>query len=142
MPIGKTVGLDKHIKKLRSFGDGMEAESMQQMMIIGEQVRQHAMESIRQGTVRGRGHIPSQPGQPPKGDSGQLELSIEVLARRTEKSVVVIANAPHAGAMEFGTRTILPRPYMRPALRAHRARFVSAIVALFTGRGARVFKGR
>lgn len=141
MTIGTTVGLKEHMRKLRAYGDGAESGSMQIMMVIGEQVRQTAMDSIRQGTVRGRGHVPSKPGEPPKGDTGRLELSINVYPRKSEKGVVVIAEAPHAAAMEFGTRTIAPRPYMRPALQKHKARFVSAIAAMASGlTGVRVLR--
>ena len=85
------VGLDKHLKRLREIHDTVESGTVVELLTAGEAVRQYAMESIREGTVRGPGHVPSLPGSPPKGDTGRLELGILVELRASEKTVNVIS---------------------------------------------------
>ncbi len=135
------VGMKKHLSRLREIHDSVETDSVQLLLEAGEMVRQYAMQSIREGTIRGPGHVPSRPGEPPKGDTGRLELSIDVELRATEKTVNVIARAPYAAALELGTARIAPRPFLRPALRANRGRFVTGMAALASGdRAARIYK--
>lgn len=107
----------------------------------GELVRQEAMGSIRQGTIRGPGHIPSLPGEPPNGDTGRLETGIEVELRKSDKTVNVASNAPHSFELEFGHGNVAERPFMRPALRNNRNRVVTGTVKATNGALARVFKG-
>lgn len=141
MAFSTTVDMRQHIRRMREIADTVEVEAVNLLLEAGEMVRQEAMESIRDGTIRGAGHVPSRPGEPPKGDTGRLELSIEVELRRSEKTVNVIARAPYAAALEFGTRRIAPRPFMRPALQKHRSRLVTGMVAVASGeRAVRVFK--
>ncbi len=47
--------------------------------------------------------------------SGRLQGSIDVQATGDD-FVVVGATAPYAGFVEYGTRKMLPRPFMAPAL--------------------------
>lgn len=139
--VSTSVDLTKHIARLREIRETVEERTVQFLLEAGEVVRQTAMESIREGTIRGPGHIPSLPGQPPKGDTGRLELSIDVELRASERSVNVIARAPYAAALEFGTARIAPRPFMRPALQQHRSRFVTGMAMVASGeRAVRVFK--
>lgn len=82
-------------------------------------------------------HRASKPGDPPAPDTGFLRRSAFI--ERTGKGVRVGVSAPAALALEFGTvragkgrtTTILPRPFMRPALTKVRAQlgpvFVSSI---------------
>lgn len=135
----KLIGADKHAKKLREIRD-VETPIIQNMLEVGEMIRQTAMESIRNGTIRGLGHIPSLPGQPPKGDTGRLELGISVELRASEKRVEVASSAPHAMAMEMGTPTIAERPYLRPAAAKHRNQLAILTAATISGMVGRVKK--
>lgn len=135
------VGMDKHLARLRQINDDVETGTIQLLLELGELVRQEAMASIREGTIRGPGHIPSRPGDPPKGDTGRLELGIDVELRASEKTVNVISRAPYSAALEFGTSRIEPRPFLRPALQKHRSRLVTGMAMLASGEGAvRVYK--
>jgi len=68
-------------------------------------------------------------------------MSIEVELRRSDKTVNVIANAPYAAALEFGTRQIAARPFLRPAMQKHRSRLVTALAMTMSGRkGVKVLK--
>lgn len=135
------VGMDKHLTRLRDISANIEPNTINLLLEMGELVRQEAMASIREGTVRGPGHIPSLPGHPPKGDTGRLELGIDVELRRSDKTVNVISRAPYSAALEFGTSRIAPRPFLRPALQKHRSRFVTGMAMIASGEGAvRVYK--
>lgn len=141
MAVKTVIGMGKHIARLRALSENAEPASINALLEAGELVRQEAMASIRNGTIRGAWHIPSQPGQPPKGDTGKLELSIEVQLRKSEKTVNVMASAPYSAALEFGTSRIAARPFLRPALQKHRSRLVTAMTAIASGEQAvRVFK--
>lgn len=69
------------------------------------------------------GYVPprSRPGQPPAIDTGNLDESIELMRRSvTGQGVtwIVRANpqvAPYAELLEYGTRMMAARPFMRPA---------------------------
>lgn len=135
------VGMDKHLVRLRDIQQNVESGSVQLLLEAGEMVRQTAMASIRENTVRGVGHIPSLPGDPPKGDTGRLELGIDVELRASEKTVNVISRAPYSAALELGTSRIAPRPFLRPALRQHRSRLVTGMAMLASGQdAARIYK--
>lgn len=135
------VGMDRHMTRLREISDGVESGSVQLLLELGELVRQTAMASIREGTIRGPGHVPSLPGDPPKGDTGRLELSIDVELRASDKTVNVISRAPYSAALELGTHRIAPRPFLRPALQQHRSRLVTGMAMLASGNeAARIYK--
>ena len=80
-----------------------------------------AQRSILKGPKTGRiykrgktTHQASAPGEAPANDLGFLagSLKVEVTAKFT---VDLIAAAPYAVFLEYGTRKMAPRPFMRPA---------------------------
>jgi hypothetical protein len=69
----------------------------------------------------GRVHQASAPGQAPAPDQGELRRSW--LVRKLEPGTYRIAShLSYAAALEFGTRRLAPRPYLRPAVERLRAR--------------------
>lgn len=94
----------------------------------GLRVQAAVRRSLKQtgtGRVYQRGnvtHIASAPGQPPATDTGQLAASIGEELRRDEQGLVerIGSNLDKALYLELGTRTIAPRPFLRPALDAGR----------------------
>jgi len=132
-------GVEAHLKRLRAIRD-IESPVIQSLLDSGEMVRVEVLESLRRGTIRGAGHVPSAPGEPPNADSGQLELGVSVRLRATEKRVEVVSEAPYSAAQEFGTRDLPARPFMRPALRKHRSRVVLGIVNTIKQLSIRVYK--
>lgn len=77
-----------------------------------------------------RQHIASAPNEPPASDTGFLVNSISSNVTRKTNSVVgqIIASAPYAPYLEFGTKEMLekggPRPFMQPALEKNKARIM------------------
>lgn len=75
--------------------------------------RAEAHRAITTGSVSGKNHKPSKPGEPPMNDTGFLAKSIKV-SQKTPLTARVTAEAPYAGPLEFGTSRMAARPYMRP----------------------------
>ena len=64
----------------------------------------------------------SKAGEPPRTQTGDLKNSIAV--ERIFKTIVIVGPSLFYGKfMEFGTRFIRPRPFMRPALRNMKRKF-------------------
>ena len=77
----------------------------------------------------------SAPGEPPAYQSGRLAESIAVLSRATPTDLVSTvgprpqafkSRAPYPVFLEFGTRSIRPRPFMRPAVAAFKRNVAGA----------------
>lgn len=69
----------------------------------------------------------SAPGEPPADDRGMLANSIEVDVDPTQFNLTLSAGAPYAHELEYGTRHMLPRPFLRPALTRWRERIIASI---------------
>ena len=69
-----------------------------------------------------RTHTASAKGEPPASDTGFLVSNITSSVRKQGTSVVgqIVAAAPYAPWLEFGTSTIEKRPFMQPALERNR----------------------
>lgn len=72
-------------------------------------------------------HQASAPGEHPANDRGMLANSIEVDVDPTQFNLTISAGAPYAQELEYGTRWMLPRPFLRPALTRWRERIIEAI---------------
>lgn len=75
----------------------------------------------------------SKPGEPPRKRTGTLQKSIarEVAVEDGGRSVVarVGTNVPYARPLEFGTRKMAARPFLRPALAAYLRTFERIVAA-------------
>lgn len=69
----------------------------------------------------------SLPNEAPARDLGLLVNSISVEVDPTQFNMVIAASAPYARELEYGTRRMLPRPFLRPALARWRAPIIAAI---------------
>jgi hypothetical protein len=87
-----------------------------------------AQRLITSGSVSGKGHVASRPGEPPNRDTGVLDNNIEASQVGVLKSISA-SNAPYAAALELGTSRIAARPYMAPATDLVRERVVRNIAA-------------
>lgn len=96
------------------------------LFVAGDEIKTYAHLSITEGAVSGARHVPSKPGQPPSADTHILDTSIEV-HQVAPLRVQVVAEAPYAAALEFGTSKMIERPYMRPAVKAKRKRVTELV---------------
>lgn len=115
-------GAEAHKRRLRKLrGQAMIRPVGQAIFASAQDLAVDASLSITQGSVSGKGHVPSAPGTPPNADTQGLNRSIEAVqtgALQAETS----ANALYAAAQEFGSESqnLPERPYMRPAAKRQR----------------------
>lgn len=69
----------------------------------------------------------SRPYEAPAKDMGMLVNSIDVDVDPSQFNLTIAAAAPYARELEYGTRNMLPRPFLRPALARWRQRIIDAI---------------
>lgn len=105
---------DRHLKRLRKMTTGMRKEAQKLVYVLADMHATEAALSITTGSVSGKNHKPSAPGQPPNADTGVLDRSVHV-EQVGPLQANSVADAPYAAAQEFGTSKLPERPFMRPA---------------------------
>jgi hypothetical protein len=115
----RITGSQTHTLRLR--GAPREAiERVGQALYWGaQQIQTEAQHLITEGSVSGKNHVPSLPGEPPNNDTGILKSNIEAVQTAPLRSEVS-SNAPYAVPLETGTSKMAARPYMGPATRNKR----------------------
>lgn len=111
----KITGAKAHsarLKRLRS--PEMVREAGKAIFAAANALAVDAALSITEGSVSGKNHVPSAPGEPPNADTRILDSSIES-AKTGPLTAEASANAPYAAALEFGTSRVAARPFMKPA---------------------------
>jgi hypothetical protein len=89
---------------------------------------EQSMEGPKSGQMYGA-HQASAPGEAPAVDTGNLKCSIDT--EMTSKTTAVVAVGAEYGAhLEYGTRKMAMRPYLRPAVERKARAFVDAMRAL------------
>lgn len=123
----KITGRGQHRARLnRIAGPEMVRQVGAALYAAGDIVAVEEARLITEGSVSGKGHVPSSPGQPPRADTHLLDRSIEtVLVRPLE--VQVQTSAPYAVPLQFGTSKMAARPYADVALRNKRKEAVDLI---------------
>jgi hypothetical protein len=118
--VPKISGLDAHLKRLRRLqGGDVDRVIGQALFVGGNRIQVAAQLSITTGSVSGKNHMPSLPGQAPNQDTGVLGNNIETI-QKEPLLVEVSSNAPYAAPLELGTSKMAARPYMGPARDAKR----------------------
>ena len=107
---------EKHLKQLVQRSTTIvEGHAKQSIMKGGTGITYHKYNPRRQ-------HTASAKGEPPATDTGFLVSNITSSVKQQGTTVVgqIVASAPYAPYLEFGTSTIDPRPFMQPALERNR----------------------
>ncbi|BEV00077.1 HK97-gp10 family putative phage morphogenesis protein [Novosphingobium olei] len=106
---------DKWDARLKALAGPEVIKAARRVLYVGsDMIRAEAFRSISEGSVSGKGHVPSKPGEPPNRDTGVLQAGIEN-RMVSDLEAEVSSNAPYAAPLEFGTSRMEARPYMRPA---------------------------
>lgn len=112
----KITGRKATVARIRALaGPDMVKEVGSALYAAGNLIEVDAALSITNGSVSGKNHVPSAPGEPPNADTHVLDRSITT-TRVEPLKVEVSADAPYAAHLEFGTSRMAPRPYMAPAV--------------------------
>lgn len=111
----KITGDSRHLRRVRRLrGRELVSALGKDVFVAADRVRGEAQFLIAKGSIQGKGHVPSAPGEPPNLDTGVLTAGIT--ARRTGAlRAVAESAAPYAVHLEWGTSRMEERPYMRPA---------------------------
>lgn len=108
-------GADKHKRRLQKLSSGATVRLIGASLYKGaDTIRAEAHRSISAGSVSGKNHVPSAPGEPPNRDTGTLQAHLKA-TQPAPLAAEVRSEAPYAAALEFGTSKMAARPYMRPA---------------------------
>lgn len=97
-------------------------------------VRNEALRLITQGGKSGRWyrrrdrwHRASAPGEAPATDYGNLVRNIRATFEDDNLTGIVNSGAEYSKALEFGTRRMEPRPFMRVSLESQRKPFMDDV---------------
>lgn len=116
----KIIGRKAHAARLKRMTGAEMVKGVGQALYVGGQMIEVDAEiSITQGSVSGKGHVPSKPGEPPNRDTGDLDRNIETV-QVAPLRVEVSSNSAHAVHLEVGTSKMAARPYMQPAARRNK----------------------
>jgi HK97 gp10 family phage protein len=113
------------LRRVLESSDGPVARELLRVALRLEGTTKRLLSTPGQGRLYPRGrtvvHRASAPGQPPAVDTGRLRASItHTLPERDERGlrVRVGTDVEYARYLEFGTRRMAPRPFLRPAMAA------------------------
>lgn len=126
--MAKITGARQHSNRLKRMVQKTPSLVGAALYAAGQLIEIEAEHSITAGSVSGKGHVPSAPGEPPNADTRQLDTSIHTL-KVSDARTEVEAIAPYAAAQEFGTKDgkLPERPFMRPAVKKKRAAAVELV---------------
>lgn len=124
----KITGAREHSARLkRMTSPEAKAAIYKGLYAAGNLIEVEAEISITEGSVSGKGHVPSRPGEPPNADTRLLDTSIETTGDKSIPRVTVTSNAPYGAALELGTSKMIERPYMVPATERKRGEAVDLV---------------
>ena len=103
-----------HAKLSKLAGSDVEKAARRVLYVGADMIRAHAFREISRGSVSGKGHVASAPGDYPNRDTGVLQAGLEAKVTGPLEAEVS-SNAPHAAPLETGTSKMAARPHMRPA---------------------------
>lgn len=119
------VGLDAALAQIDGAAAKIEAAVHQGLTAVALMAQADALRSIQRGARTGivyklynpkRTHQASAPGEPPKTDLGGLAMSILVNVSLDDRKVInLVADAPYAVHLEYGTARMAARPFLTPA---------------------------
>ena len=125
--MASVTGNKKHQQRLERLASPRGQQLINQALYLaGQEIEIEAERSITAGSISGKGHIPSAPGQPPNADTRRLDSNIDT-AVVGQGVVEVTSRAPYSAALEYGTSKMAERPFMRPAVAKKRARAIQII---------------
>lgn len=107
-------GQKEHLRRMRNIRSESVKAAARVLQVGAAKVRADAQHMITMGSVSGRSHQPSTPGEPPNNDTGVLKSHIEDVLINPGLAEVR-SNAPYSAPLEFGTSKMAERPFMRPA---------------------------
>lgn len=100
--------------KLGTLAAAIKRDVAKEMYAAGDIVATEAHISITTGSVSGKKHVASQPGEAPNADTQVLNRGIHV-EQVAPLHVKIVSTAPYSVDLEYGTSKMAARPFMAPA---------------------------
>lgn len=107
-------GKDKFMGRLKRLSEGVVDVAGKVVFVGSDMIRAEAFRLISEGSISGKGHVASLPGEAPNRDTGVLQAHL-TNTKTGPVEAEARSDAPYAAALEFGTSRMAERPYMRPA---------------------------
>jgi len=127
--MAKITGADRHARRLKNMRN-VAKDVTAALYAAGQDIELDAERSITAGSISGKGHIPSLPGEPPNRDTGDLDRNIETsIQTQSPPTVHVTSHMPYSAALEYGTSKMAERPFMRPATEKNRGKVGQKVAA-------------
>lgn len=148
-------GLKEVVNKFTAMGGRADREAQKALEAAALIVRNDAVRSIQKGPKTGRiyvrgtskkgrrkkiMHQASAPGQAPATDTGSLASNVTFYGRPGRRPAAYVeAEMHYSRDLEYGTRKMAARPFMRPALQRNKAKVIELVrqAAAKTAKGAR-----
>lgn len=113
----RVKGASEHLSRIRGITDPRTGRNIGKAVYWGaDQIRVEARRLVTEGSVSGKNHVPSLPGEPPKSDT--LTLANGMIARQTGPiSAQYASTAPYSAYLQWGTSKMAARPYADVAAR-------------------------
>ncbi len=143
--MGAVFGVNEVLNELRQISSKTDKATRDTNNASALMVRTHAIRLIQKpgsgvvytrppGSNRSRSHQASAPGEAPATDTGILAGSMNVDRARGAKLSAEVGPADKAEYgkwLEFGTRNMQPRPFLKPSFdyvaRTHQSRLIASI---------------
>jgi len=127
----KSTGVKSHKARLKRIrGPAMVREVGKAVLVAADLIKVDAQISITEGSVSGKNHVPSLPGQPPNNDTGNLASDANIRSERTGiTEAEVSSNAEYSVELELGTSKMAARPFMQPAAEKNRKKATALVTA-------------
>jgi len=108
-------GKDAHIRRLRKLS-GNQVKGLAGAIVYegADTIRAEAFRLVSAGSVSGKGHVASLPGEAPNREHGDLQAGMKA-AQTGPVTAEFRSEADHAQPLEFGTSKMAARPHVRPA---------------------------
>lgn len=108
-------GKDKHVRRLRRLSGPDVIRIAGAVVFEGaDMIRAEAFRSVSAGSISGKNHVASAPGEAPNRDTGGLQAGFET-SQTGPLTAEFRATAAHSTPLEFGTSKMAARPFVRPA---------------------------
>ena len=121
--MARVTGLKAHIGRLDALTNKQAVKAINAgLFVAGNLIEVEAELSITRGSVSGKNHVPSAPGQPPNNDTFGLHNTITTVVTGPLAVEVTAGGGKidYAVPLETGTSKMAARPYMRPAAKKMR----------------------
>jgi len=120
------VTAKRHSDRLKRMAQRTPQQVARALYAAGQLIENDWERSITAGSISGKGHIPSLPGQPSNADTHHLDSNIQT--RIGGPGLVLVESlAEYAAAQEFGTSRMAARPAGRPAVERNRKKVVELV---------------